>query len=83
MTLSINPFGFLCSAKPRFTPLSQPAFFERLSMAAIVAQQIRWLQFSKTILKRLLRFTAVLTSFENMMVSLLDNCFRCPAAVEP
>jgi len=52
-------------------------------MEAIVAQQIKRLQFSKTILKRLLRFTAMVTSFENMMVRPLDDCLRCPAAVEP
>jgi len=49
-------------------------------MAAIVAQQIKRLQFSKTILKKLLRFTAMVTSFENMMVSPLDDCLRCKTA---
>ena len=48
-------------------------------MEAIVAQQIKRLQFSKTILKRLLRFTAMVTSFENMMVRPLDDCLRCVA----
>ncbi|MHB1579540.1 MAG: hypothetical protein ACYCTK_10840, partial [Acidithiobacillus ferrooxidans] len=31
-----------------------------------------------TVLKRLLpRFTAIVTSFENMLVSPLDDCLRC------
>jgi hypothetical protein len=51
-------------------------------MAMIVARQIKGLQFSKTILKRLLRFAAMVTSFENMMVSPLDDCSRCSAATE-
>ena len=57
--------------------LSQSTVFESLQMAAIVAQQIKRLQLSKTILIRPLRFIAMVTSFENMMVSLLDDCFRC------
>jgi hypothetical protein len=41
------------------------------------------LQFSKTMLKRLLRFTAMVTSFENMMVSPLDGCNRCIPSIHP
>ena len=63
--------------------LSQPTVFERLQLMVSVAQQIKMLQFSKTILKRLLRFTAMVTSFENMMVKPLDSRLRCLGDVYP
>ena len=52
-------------------------------MAVLVAQQIRDLQFLKAIINRWLRFSAVVTDFENRLAKPLNASLRCPAAVEP
>ena len=51
-------------------------------MAVLVAQQIRDLQFLKAIINRWLRFSAVVTDFENRLAKPLNASLRCPAAVE-